>query len=54
MNFTGPPAKHMKLTIQSQTKTTGATLRIAYPSAESRAIYVDGNLVEMNKWDDSI
>jgi len=35
-------------TLRSQSKTAGSTLRIAYPGAESRAIYVDGTLVEMN------
>lgn len=48
LNFTGTPAKHMKFTLRSQSKTTGSTLRIAYPGAESRAVYVDGTLVEMN------
>lgn len=54
LNFTGTPAKHMRFTIRSQSKTTGSTIRIAYPGAESRAIYVNGELVEMNQWDDSI
>jgi hypothetical protein len=36
LNFTGTPAKHMKFTLRSQIKTTGSTIRIAYPGAESR------------------
>jgi hypothetical protein len=54
LNFTGTPAKHMLFTIHAVSKTTGATIRIAYPSAESRSIYVDKKLVQMNQWDDSI
>jgi hypothetical protein len=54
LNFTGSPAKHMQFTLRSQTKSTGSTIRIAYPGAESRAIYVDGELIQMNQWDDSV
>ena len=54
LNFTGSPAKHMQFTLRSQSKTTGSTIRIAYPGSESRAIYVDGELIQMNQWDDSI
>jgi hypothetical protein len=48
LNFTGTPAKNMTFTLRSQSKTAGATIRIAYPSAESRSIYVDDKLVEYN------
>ena len=54
LQFTGTPAKHMKFVIRSQSQTTGSTIRIAYPGAESRAVYVDGQLIQMNQWDDSI
>ena len=27
------------------------TIRIAYPDAVSYAIYLNNNLIEMNKWD---
>ena len=54
LNFTGSPAKHMQFVIRSQSKTTGTTIRIAYPGAESRAVYANGELIQMNQWDDSI
>jgi hypothetical protein len=53
VNMTGTPAKVMQFTIHSQAKTAGATIRIPYPSAESRAIYIDGNLIQPNQWDDN-
>jgi hypothetical protein len=45
LNFTGTPAKHMRFTIKSTSKTTGMTIRIAYPSAESRSIYIGDKLI---------
>jgi hypothetical protein len=54
LNFTGTPAKHMKFTLRSQSKTAGTTIRIAYPSAESRAVYVNGVMIQYNQWDESI
>lgn len=54
LNFTGTPAKNMRFTYRSQSKTAGTTIRIAYPSAESRQILVDGKPVEFNQWDESI
>jgi hypothetical protein len=48
MSFTGSPAKKMRFIFNSNNKTAGMTLRIAYPSAESRSITINGNLVEMN------
>jgi hypothetical protein len=53
VNMTGTPAKQMQFTIHSQSKTAGSTIRIPYPGAESRAIYVDGNLMQPNQWDDN-
>lgn len=52
LNFTATPAKNFRFTLRSQYKSAGATLRIAYPGAESRAIYVDGQLVNPNQWND--
>jgi hypothetical protein len=52
--FTGTPAKHLHFTIKAPSKTTGSTIRIAYPGAEGRSVYVDGELVQSNPWDDSI
>ena len=51
--MTGTPAKSMLFTLQSQSKTAGSTIKIAYPGAESRAVYVDGVLKQPNQWDDA-
>jgi hypothetical protein len=53
LTFTGTPAKAFKFTIRSQSKTAGTTVRIAYPGAESRSVYVNGELVQSNQWDDA-
>lgn len=43
----------MKYTLVSQNKQLGLTVRIAYPSAESRQILKDGQRVDMNQWDEA-
>jgi hypothetical protein len=53
LTFTGTPAKKMRFLLNGLSKTMGATLRIAYPGAESRSIVKDGSIVEMNQWDDA-
>lgn len=45
ITFTGSPAKKMRFTLNAKSRTTGATIRIAYPSAESRSIVKDGQIV---------
>jgi hypothetical protein len=45
LNMTGSPAKKFKFTLKSADRTAGTTIRIPYPGAESRAVYVDGKLV---------
>jgi uncharacterized beta-barrel protein YwiB (DUF1934 family) len=35
-------------------KTAGTTIRIAYPIAEARAVYVDGKMIQYNQWDDEL
>ena len=52
--MTGTPAKQMQFILHSQAKTAGTTVRIAYPGAESRAIYIDGRQVQPNQWDDNV
>jgi len=42
ITFTGSPAKKMKFTLNGLSRTMGATIRIAYPGAESRSIVKDG------------
>lgn len=51
--YTGSPAKKMKYTLKSQNKQLALTVRIAYPSAESRQIIKDGERVDMNQWDEA-
>jgi hypothetical protein len=53
MNFTGTPAKKMIFTMSGMSTDMGATLRIFYPSAESRSIAKGGSVVEMNQWNDA-
>lgn len=52
ITFTGSPAKKMRFLLNAKSKTTAATIRIAYPSAESRSIVKDGQIVPMNQWDE--
>jgi len=54
LTFTGSPAQKMKFTLNGMSRSMGATIRIAYPSAMSRSIVKDGSIVEMNQWEDSI
>lgn len=51
--YTGSPAKKMKYALNSQDPTLGLTVRIAYPSAQSRQILLDGKRVDMNQWDET-
>lgn len=51
--YTGSPAKKMKYSLRSQDRQLGLTVRIAYPSAESRQILKDGQRVDMNQWDEA-
>lgn len=44
----------MRFTIHSQSRTSGATIRIAYPGAESRSVLVDDKIVEMNAWNENL
>jgi len=53
LTFTGSPAKKLKFTLNGMSRSMGATIRIAYPGAESRSIVMDGSIVEMNQWDDA-
>merc|ERR1711998_644894 len=42
----------MRYALKSQDTTLGLTVRIAYPSAESRQILINGERVDMNQWDE--
>lgn len=52
--FTGTPAKLLRFKIDSYSRTSGATIRIAYPGAESRSVAIDGSIVEMNQWNENL
>jgi hypothetical protein len=54
LTFTGTPAKKMRFLLNGLSLNMGATIRIAYPGAESRSIVKDGKIVEMNQWDDAL
>jgi len=44
----------MTFTFMSENKTGGMTLRIAYPSAESRALVKDGKMIEYTQWNETL
>mmetsp|Transcript_20886 Transcript_20886/g.32268 ORF Transcript_20886/g.32268 Transcript_20886/m.32268 type:complete len:174 (+) Transcript_20886:3854-4375(+) len=52
VTYTGSPAKNQTYKLMGQDKTLGLTIRIAYPSAESRQIKKDGEYIPMNQWDE--
>lgn len=54
ITFTGSPAKKMRFLFSSNNKTAGFTVRIAYPSSESRALTLNGKTIVPNQWDEKI
>jgi len=52
ITMTGTPAKKMLFRLLGEG--VGATIRIAYPGAESRGIYKNGVEIAYNEWDDAI
>jgi hypothetical protein len=46
--MTGSPAKKMRFKLISQDSGAKMTIRIKYPSAESRGIVKDGEVIDMN------
>lgn len=54
LTFTGSPAKKMRFELKSEDRYAGTTIRIPYPTAESRKILKNGNVVEMNQWDENL
>jgi ribosomal protein L25 (general stress protein Ctc) len=48
LTFSGSPAKKMRFELKSLDKQAGMTIRIAYPSAESRKILKNNAVVDMN------
>lgn len=48
ITFTGSPAKTMRFRLGSENPATGMTIRIAYPSAESRSMSKGGKLISFN------
>jgi hypothetical protein len=44
----------MRFELKSLDRKAGLTVRIAYPSAESRKILKNGAVVDMNQWDETL
>lgn len=49
--MTGTPAKKMRFVLRSQSETAGMIVSIYYPSAESRQVRKDGEVIEYTEWD---
>lgn len=54
LTFTGSPAKKFRFKLRATDNYSGMTIRIAYPSAESRKVLKNGIVVEMNQWDEKL
>lgn len=60
LKYTGSPAKNQSFALRANIQNaaepfkTGLTVRIPYPSAESRSILKQGVEIEYNQWDESI
>lgn len=52
ITYTGSPAKKQRFELKALNPNTGMTIRIAYPSAESRAIFVNDKYIEYNQWEE--
>jgi hypothetical protein len=52
--FTGTPAKKMKFHFNCRTEGAGLTVKIAYPSALSRSVLKNYEIIEYNDWDKEI
>jgi hypothetical protein len=52
LTYSGSPAKKQRFELKSMNRYARMTIRIAYPSAESRKILKDGQVVSMNQWDE--
>ena len=52
ITYTGTPPKKQTFLLRSQDPNAGMTIRIHYPSAESRNLVKDGNIVQFNQWDE--
>lgn len=52
ITFTGSPAKKMRFQLRATDEYAGTTIRIAYPSAESRKVLKNGVVINMNNWDE--
>jgi len=52
--FTGTPPNNMRFSMHATKHSWGATIRIHYPSAQSRNLVKDGKIIEFNQWDESL
>jgi hypothetical protein len=52
--MTGTPPKNIRFKLISEDPSASMMVRIAYPSADSRQVLLNGVRVPMNEWDDRI
>jgi len=52
--MTGSPPKNIRFKLISEDPSASMMVRIAYPSADSRQILLNGVRVPMNEWDERI
>lgn len=52
LHYTGSPARKQRFELFGQNQEAGMTIRIFYPSAESRNLVKDGQIIEFNQWDE--
>jgi hypothetical protein len=50
LTYTGTPPKKQRFVLRAKNPDAGMTIRIHYPSAESRNLVKDGKIVEFNQW----
>lgn len=53
ISYTGSPAMNQVFNLWSTDPEAGSTIRIYYPTAESRNLVKDGKIIEFNQWDEA-
>lgn len=54
VTFTGTPAQNMTWKLVAEESSAGAMIRIAYPSALSRSVLINGKIIEYNQWNKNL
>lgn len=54
ITYSGSPAKSQRFELKSLNLRSGMTIRIAYPSAESRKVLRNNQVIDMNQWDEKL